>query len=69
MIKANNYAIEPNKGVKVTKRRLEELSLFSQPKGGGYRVLLALSRCAGEKKDQYGQGKELKDSGQKINRV
>lgn len=69
MIKASNYSIEPNKEVKVIKRRLVELSLFSQAKGGGYRVLSALSSCAGERKDQHSQGKELKDSGQKTNRV
>ena len=69
MIKTSNYSIEPNREVKVIKRRLEELSLFSQAKGSGYRVLSALSRCAGKRKDQHSPGEELKDSGQKTNRV
>lgn len=51
MIKANDYSIEPNKEAKVSKRGLEELSLFSQAKG-----------CAGERREQHSQGEELKDS-------
>lgn len=62
MIKANNYSIEPNRQVKVSKRGLEELSLFSQADGDGYRVLSTLSGCAGERKEQHSQGEELKDS-------
>lgn len=66
MIKTSNYSIEQNKEVKVIKRRWEELS---QAKGGGYKILSALSRCAGERKDQHSQYKELKDSRQKTKRV
>lgn len=62
MIKANDYSIEPNKEAKVSKRGLEELSLFSQAKGGGSRVLSTLSGCAGERREQHSQGEELKDS-------
>lgn len=69
MIKANDYSVEPSKEVMVSKRGLEELSLFSRAEGAEYRVLSGLSRCAGERKDQHGQGKELKDRGQKTNRA
>lgn len=47
MTKASNYSIEPNKELKVIKRRLEELSLFSQAKGGGYRFCLLSQVCWG----------------------
>lgn len=69
MIKANNYSMEPNKEFEVIKRRLEDLSLFSQEKEGRCRDPSFLSRCSGEKKDQHSQGEELKESGKKNNRV
>lgn len=69
MIKANNYSTEPNKELKVTKTRLENLSLFSQAKEGRCSDPSALSRCSGERMDQHGEGEELKDSGQKTKRV